>query len=121
MQTSPNSLTFEYRTANEVITHPSEEMMSEITQILKKHNALNRFGLMHLSETHLPENLVMHESCNVKRRHLFSSPQLKGLHTNNNTVETQWRLDMPEMIKACVGECRAKPEGHGTRHEAVQK
>jgi len=117
MQTSPKPIALEYSNDQTSPLPPDEHMMGEIIQILKKYQALNRFGLMRIDDdTKLPTHLVMTESCDPINRQLISKPESRKPLTVA-TVETQWSFNQPGMLKACTGKCIPRPEGHGTQHQ----
>jgi len=105
-----HSMAFEYGIVDNA-THPSQEMMTELTQVLKKHQALNRFGLTRVEGLHTPGK-VMSESCLPEQRLLITTAKEKALVNPATNLETQWRLDVPGMLKACESTCAADTDGH---------
>ena len=114
--TSNNTLPFEYGQVNQAYVMPPTTMLQEIRQILKKHKALNRFGLTQMDSTiQLPKDQVMTESCDIPNRQLHSIPTAKG-NSVKKTVETQWSLNHSHLLKQCTETCNPGPEGHGGKH-----
>ena len=117
MQKSPKPLAFEYGNAQEITAHPDINMMDEIALILKKHNALQRFGLVQMNQK--PSlDLVMNEQCLKSERKLITTITPKTDLKPTQVLETQWRLDIPHMLKACAATCEASPEGHDRYNHA---
>mgnify|MGYP001117182416 CR=1 FL=1 len=115
--TANHSLPFEYGPADPTQPTPPTAMLQEIGQILKQHRALNRFGLVQIDHTApLPPGQVMSESCDILNRQLHSVPTPKEASGQAN-VETQWRLDHPQLLKECTGDCVPDPDGHGGNHK----
>jgi len=109
-ENSSHPMAFEYGIVDNA-THPSQDMMTELTQVLKKHQALNRFGLTRIEG--LPTTgKVMSESCLPEQRLLITTPKEKASVNPATNLETQWRLDMPGMLKACASTCEADASGH---------
>lgn len=103
-------MAFEYGIVDNA-AYPSQEMMKELTQVLKKYQALNRFGLTRIEGVHAPGR-VMSESCLPEQRLLVTAPKEKILVDPTTNLETQWRLDVPGMLKACASTCVADTDGH---------
>lgn len=118
MQNISNThLPFEYGEADQANVTPPVAMLQEIRQILKKHQALNRFGLVQMDHTtQLPQGQVMSESCDILNRQLHSIPTQKDASGQAN-VETQWRLDLPHLLKQCTVDCAPDRDGHGGNHK----
>ena len=113
---SNHTLPFEYSEADQASVKPSTEMLQEIGQILKKYQALNRFGLVQMDHTtQLPQGQVMSESCDILNRQLHSIPTKKDASGQAN-VETQWRLDLPHLLKQCTVDCAPDRDGHSGDH-----
>jgi len=113
-----NILPFEYgKTENVDITQPPKAMLQEIGQILKKHQALNRFGLVQMDHTtQLPQGYIMNESCDILNRQLYSVPTQNNVSPQVN-IETQWSLNHPHLVKQCKVGCEPGPEAHGGGHK----
>lgn len=111
MQKSLTPLAFEYAVLSDNSPQPSQEMMDEIGQILKKHKALHRFGINQIVETY-EASTVKNERCLPIERLLITTPK-KAEHIDTSTsLETQWRLDVPGMLKACESRCVTDSTGH---------
>jgi len=111
--TSNKTVVFEYGEAGTTnASMPQDAMMQEIKAILKNHNALNRFGLARISSEHNPQ-IVMNENCLLPQRWLVTTPKAKTTIAVNEVLETQWRFDVPGMLKACETTCENTPDGHG--------
>ena len=108
---SSQTLVFEYGTTSSNTIYPSQEMMTELTQVLKKYQALNRFGLTRREDLHTPDK-VMSESCLPEQRLLITTLKEKTSVNSATNLETQWRLDVPGMLKACESTCAADTDGH---------
>lgn len=88
-----------------------EQCLSEVAEVLRKHNCLGRFGI-NLLHQHFPvgDNEVLLETNNPLDRTLHMRPvnvvELQGL----NARVTSWRLDTGKPQMACV--CIDAPNGH---------
>jgi len=110
--TTHKTQAFEYGQITEDNTmQPQEVMLQEIQQILKKHQALNRFGLTRIIGIYDP-TIIMNENCLLNERLLITTPKTKEEIIPDEVLETQWRLDVPGMLKACRSTCENTPEGH---------
>lgn len=78
-------------------------MVDEIVGVLRKHNALNRFGLT-LVHKHfeVADDEVMVESTDVQSRTQTIVPVKKSELPNLDYTETSWRLDTGAPMMACV-------------------
>ncbi len=78
-------------------------LVDEIVSVLKKHNALDRFGLTLLHQHFtVAEDEVLVESVDTEAR-LQSIRPLKKIELGElNYTETSWRLDSGEPMMACV-------------------
>jgi len=105
-------LTFEYSAHAQDNIDPNPAMMDEIAQILKKHQALNRFGITRIEATHNPDS-VKSESCWPEQRWLIMTDEAAHKVDDAISLETQWRLDVPGMLKACKSICTPDGNAHG--------
>ncbi len=80
-------------------------VMKELHDVLKKHGALNRFGitLMH-QHFEIAEDEVLLETTDIENRVQMIQPVKKHIVDNLEGIETAWRLDtgMPMMSCKCV-------------------
>jgi hypothetical protein len=109
MQTLTNAMVMEYGLADEVAL-PEGAMMDEIAGILKRHGALDRFGLAVVGDEHM-EGQVMNERCLLPERWLVCAPKAQVGIDPKEVKETKWRLDVAGMLKACANTCEASPDG----------
>ena len=81
-------------------------LFQEVKDVLKKHNALSRFGL-NLLHDHFPisDNEVLVESCDHNQRILTMKVVNKSEILGLNVIETNWRLDNDKVIAGCTGCC----------------
>lgn len=88
-----------------------QPMVDEIVAVLKKHNALDRFGLVLLHQ-HFPvgDDEILVESTDVEGRLQTTQPVKKEEITNLPCTETSWRLDTRKPTMACV--CIRYEDGH---------
>jgi len=78
-------------------------LVSALVEVLKKHNALSRFGLSLLHQ-HFPINPdeVMVESTDQATRMQTIQPVKKDALAGLNTKITGWRLDTGQPLMACL-------------------
>lgn len=78
-------------------------VMDEIISVLKKHNALGRFGVTLLHQ-HFDINSdeILCESTDVLTRTQTIKPIKKTELAQNDYTETSWRLDNGTVMTACV-------------------
>lgn len=76
--------------------------IDEIKRVLKKHNALDRFGICLLHE-HFPMGAdeILVEYCDPIARVLTLQPKKKREISVEDVVETAWRLDTERALIAC--------------------
>lgn len=78
-------------------------LVDELVALLKKHNALDRFGITLLHQ-HFPisEDEVLVENVDTGARTQLIRPMKKNELGSLNYTETSWRLDSGEPMMACV-------------------
>lgn len=108
MQKITNTQVLEYSTTK--TPQPNEDMMQEIAHILQKHQALQRFGLVCIDDNYNSKQ-VMNENCILPQRWLVTTPKTPQSIDPKQVLETQWRLDVPGMLKACASTCETTPDG----------
>ncbi len=116
-----STITFEYGVAAELdatqlLTEQDQACFDEIQQILKKHQALNRFGVTLLDDEVLPQDSIRLETNSTIERTLITrivdNNQLK-----NKSIETNWTLSNSKVIAACLQSCEVSRRGkHGKDH-----
>ena len=81
------------------------EVMKDLTEVLRKHGALNRFGVT-LLHSHFPVNddEILVESCDVEGRTLTIQPVPKQELDGITYTTTSWHLGtgVPQMACICV-------------------
>lgn len=99
------------------LSEDDELCLQEIKGVLKKHNALSRFGIA-LLHTHFPvnEGEILVERCDPINRKLTISPEQKTGLTNLRLVETNWRFDVEGVSRFCYRECIDAAGYHITHH-----
>lgn len=86
-------------------------LVRDIVDVLRKHNALDRFGLTLLHQHfQISDNEVLVESVDTKTRTQTTRPMPKSDLGSLDYTETSWRLDSGEPMMACV--CIKYPDGH---------
>lgn len=78
-------------------------LVDELVAVLKKHNALDRFGITLLHQ-HFPisDDEVLVENVDTGARTQLICPMKKDELGSLNYTETSWRLDSGEPMMACV-------------------
>lgn len=122
MKTKTKSFAFEYgitseMNTGELINNQDLACFDEIHQILKKHQALNRFGVTLLNNEKLPENLITVETNSIKDRILLTQTINKNNLSSQKSIETNWRLNTFSAVAACVSTCVASPADHNFIHK----
>ena len=80
-----------------------EACVQEIVDVLKKYNALGRFGVTLLHKHFdIAEDELFVESCDVSTRTLTIKPFKKSELDGLNFKATSWRLDTGKPLMACV-------------------
>jgi hypothetical protein len=99
-----------------------QALFDEIKQVLSKHAALHRFGVVLLHkhfDVHTGERMV--EVCDVGDRSLIIQPTLEEPKDGETYVQTNWRFDLddPTSSQACFADCLRS--GGGKHHETHKK
>ncbi|EAY27688.1 hypothetical protein [Microscilla marina] len=120
MNTKTTALNFEYGIAseldtNQLLTEQDQACFDEIQQVLKKHQALDRFGVTLLDNDALPDNTIRLETNSMAERTLISRIVNKN-HSKNKSVETNWTLNNSKVLAACDKSCEAPKGKHGPHH-----
>lgn len=86
-------------------------VMAEIREVLHKHGAESRFGVM-LLHNHFPiaKDEVIAEFEDLANRQLITKP-VKATELHDTYVETQWRLDSMASLVKCVTYCPKDSDG----------
>lgn len=96
-------------------------VMAEIREVLHKHGAESRFGVM-LLHNHFPiaKDEVIAEFEDLENRRLITKP-VKATELQEKYVETQWRLDSMASLLSCVTYCPKDSDGDhvGSVHKEV--
>ena len=88
------------------------DVMKELHEVLKKHNALKRFGITLLHEHfEIERDEVLVEITDRAKRlqtiEVFKKAEIENL----DTIETSWRLDSGVPVMSCT--CQKDGNGHG--------
>jgi hypothetical protein len=99
---------------NEVrpVGQDDDVVFAEIRDVLKRHGALQRFGVTLLHQ-HFPiaPGEVLVENIDVINRVLTTSPKVTD--SVGNAVETSWRLDHPDGQQRCETRCESDRDADG--------
>lgn len=98
-----------------------EQCFSELKEVLKRHGALQRFGVS-LLHTHFPihEGEVLVEECDDQNRTLTLRPMKRSEINEENLMQTNWRLDTKSSVQGCRGYCVMLEGRHsGAGHHSV--
>jgi hypothetical protein len=99
--------------------------MVEIRDVLRRHGALQRFGLTLLHRHfELAEDEVLVESVDAKNRIIRQLP--RKISSVNTGIETSWRLDMFKELQHCETVCQVQCDYDGVayhieEHESIDK
>jgi hypothetical protein len=90
----------------EHISENDEDLLQELREVLLKHGAEARFGLMLLHQ-HFPiaDDEILVETVDAAGRTLTVRPQSAAAYRGIRSVETQWRLDVTGALQRCVQVC----------------
>src|SRR5579863_719893 len=106
----------------EPVSDKDSAVLSEVRDVLLKHNALDRFGVM-LIHKHfeLAENEQLVEFTDEVNRRLTIQPVADG--EGIKTIETSWKFSSesggPKPLMVCVNRCFGNPystPGHVPKH-----
>jgi len=91
-----------------------KECFIELREVLKRHAALQRFGIA-LLHTHFPiyEGEVLVEECDEQNRTLTLKPVRHSTLKQETLLQTNWRLDTEDSIQKCQAYCVMTSDGHG--------
>jgi Chaperone of endosialidase len=99
----------------EPLSEKDQPMIQDIIAVLRKHNALHRFGLtllhQHFDTT---DDEVMVEATDVEKREQTIAPMPKGAVVDLPVIETAWRLDTGKVMMSCM--CIKTPKGDHWMH-----
>lgn len=103
------------------LSEADDECIKEVRDVLERHGAISRFGLMLLHD-HFPiaEDETLLETVDVENRTLMLRPAKREQLAEANTVQTSWRLDSPTAMTDCKTQCVKAGERHGTTHITVK-
>jgi len=97
-----------------------QPLFNEIKEVLRRHNALHRFGVT-LLHKHFDvyEGERMVEVCDVRTRTLTLRPTANRLGPDESYVETNWRFDTDSTLvnQSCFADCLKS----GTTHKEIHK
>ena len=90
----------------ELLSLADESCLREVREVLKKHNALSRFGITLLHQ-HFPvaDDEVLLETCDPETRTLTIRPTKTEQLINPIETSWYWRNDTPEVLLACDKLC----------------
>lgn len=93
-------------------------LVQELVQVLKKNNALDRFGITLLHRHFLfSDNEVLVETTDVEGRTQIIRPVSKETLRDKQYIETAWRLDTGQATLACV--CMVEGGEHTGNHQHI--
>lgn len=97
------------------LTESDAAMVQEIVAVLKKYDALDRFGLTLLHQ-HFPisDDEVLLETTDINARTQLIRPVPKSSLESEAYIETSWRLDTGKSMMHCV--CRVDPDTGSHNH-----
>jgi hypothetical protein len=90
--------------------------LDEIREVLRRHNAMSRFGvcLLHQHFDLTPDEVLV-ESCDEETRTLTTKPVLRS-SVEGKSLETSWRLDIREPLGRCISYCEIEDGPSGRSH-----
>lgn len=95
--------------------------IEELKTVLKKHNALDRFGITLLHKHfEMDDDEVLLEECDEENRILILKPVKQNSIKSNKSIETNWRLDTFTSMARCISLCQYDPSTP-SRHNGIKK
>lgn len=106
------------------LSEKDAQLVDELKSVLRRHGALERFGLVLLHD-HFPveDDEVLVETNDPETRTLVTQPvRLSSLPRNRKLMQTSWRLDVPDSVRGdgsrCVTSCYVDlKDRHTRKHE----
>lgn len=93
--------------------------IEEIRDVLRRHGALQRFGLMLLHRHFdLTDDEVLVESVDVKNRIIHQVPRKVSIVGSG--IETSWRLDLFKELQHCETLCQIEYDYDGVRYHVKE-
>mgnify|MGYP001793764896 CR=1 FL=1 len=117
MKANTTLLNFEYGISSQMstsqfITAQDQACFEEIHKVLKKHEALDRFGLT-LLDQQLDKNQIRLETNSRLDRTLLTKVTTED-QGGNYTIQTNWRLNTMKAVAECQTKCEAQTIGKHT-------
>jgi len=109
------------RNVNEVkpLNDADASMVEEVVAVLRKHNALDRFGLMLLHQHFdIADDEVLLETTDIESRTQLIRPVPKSTLEAMEYIETSWRLDSGSAVMHCA--CATNQGEHTGQHVHVK-
>ena len=101
------------------LTDDDKDLFSEVRDVLKKHNVLDRFGLNVIHKHFdIAENECLLECTDIENRTLVIKPIKVTEMDIKNTTVTQWRLSDGNAVAEVGCRCARVGSGHGGYHQA---
>ena len=95
--------------------------IEELKSVLKKHRALDRFGVTLLHKHfEMKDDEILLEECDEENRTLILKPVNKNSIKSNKSIETNWRLDTFSSMARCISLCQYDPSTP-SRHNGIKK
>lgn len=92
------------------LTQADRPLIAELREVLERHNALERFGVMLLHQHfYIAPDEVLVETIDVDNRVLTTQP--RKMDQAQEAIETSWRLDDPSGVQRCETLCQADRDG----------
>jgi hypothetical protein len=96
----------------EPVGSQDQACMDEIREVLKRHGALQRFGLTLLHQHFdMSDEEVLIESVDTENRILTMQPSTAD--PVGRAIETSWRLDDPTGVRRCEVQCVPDRDAEG--------
>jgi hypothetical protein len=94
-----------------------EACLADIKEVLRRHNKLDRFGVMLLHQHFdMDGDEILVEDVDVEKRTMLIRPVKRDQLTDVPSVGTQWRLDSETVLQGCMQRC-TKSGPLGIRHK----
>ena len=114
------------------LSSADDQCVADIRDVLARHHALNRFGIMLLHDHfQVADDEILVESCDPVARTLMLRPLKKADVADSNLLETSWSLEPievrggrrrpdPKPVTTCRSACSNIPgKGHSSVHYPV--
>lgn len=104
------------------LSDKDQQCLLDIKNVLAKHGALSRFGLVLLHQHfRLEDDEVLMETCDKANRVLISTPVKATNKVMSSSIATNWRLDTDSTIGRCTQYCEREYNPDRDQYDHLKK